>query len=167
MGVLFRDSFFFILNKYHTTTSIIINNCMPLRPCGRAKFCWSQVIKYLTRWSWRRRVASWSHSRGGGGGDHLWICSHLTWFEPWNRSPTPPTHTPTLTLSPSPLSLASLEGCDKWECTSQSCLCNMKSVARTGFFSFEHVVTGLKIKTTKRHKHTPLQTSPLRPNRIT
>lgn len=145
---------------------------MPLRPCGRAKFCWSQVIKYFTRWSWRRRVTSWSNSRGGGGGggrrssvdtltsDLIWALESIT--------NTPHTHTPTSTLHPSPLSLASLEGCEKWECTSQSCLCNMKSVARTGLFnSFEHVVTGLKIKTTKRHEHTPLQTSPLRLNRIT
>lgn len=57
----------------------------------------------------------------------LWIHSHLTRFEHLNRSPTPHTHAhrhiSTSAPHPSCFSLASLEGYEKGECTSETWLC--------------------------------------------
>lgn len=110
---------------------------MPLRTWGRAKFCEgckpgdqvfnthyptvelkkkSHVLEQFKRRRQSAPAQPSTHSLSGHTSDWLWAR-----FE---QPPLPPPPS-----SSSPLSLASLEGCEKWECTSHTWLCNIKSVA--------------------------------------
>ena len=93
-----------------------------------------QVFNTAPRRGRRTGVTSRSNSRGGGNQLQR---SLLTRVEHLNRSPAAPpqhTHTHTHTHLPQCLTLllsvlASFEGSERWECTSQPWICNVKSLA--------------------------------------